>query len=86
MALTLQRKVNESIVIGDDIEIVVVGVRGDNVQIGVSAPRSYPIRRGEIHKIIHRKQVPAESVNGKDSHHTEATDGPVPATEGFSKC
>ena len=46
--LVLRRKVNQSILIGDSIRIVVVGVEGDHVKIGVQAPRTIPVYRSEI--------------------------------------
>ena len=46
--LVLRRKVNQSIVIGDAIRIVVVGVEGDCVKIGVQAPRNVSVYRSEI--------------------------------------
>ncbi len=46
--LILTRKVNESVVIGDDITLTVVGIRGNQVRIGVTAPREVPVFREEI--------------------------------------
>lgn len=46
--LVLNRKPNESIKIGDDIEIVVVSVRGDTVRLGVTAPRDISVHRNEV--------------------------------------
>ncbi|HKL80615.1 MAG TPA: carbon storage regulator CsrA [Mobilitalea sp.] len=47
--LALSRKVNESIIIGNDIEITVLEVKGDQIKLGISAPRSVPIYRKEIY-------------------------------------
>jgi len=47
--LALSRKVNESIVIGNDIEITVLEVKGDQVKLGINAPRAVPIYRKEIY-------------------------------------
>jgi carbon storage regulator len=47
--LTLSRKVDESIMIGNEIEITVLEVKGDQVKIGISAPKSVPIYRKEIY-------------------------------------
>jgi carbon storage regulator len=50
--LVLSRKLNESIKIGQEIEIVVLEVRGDRVKLGFVAPAEVPIHRGEIHDQI----------------------------------
>lgn len=47
--LALSRKVNESIMIGNDIELVILEVKGDQVKIGISAPKSVPIYRKEVY-------------------------------------
>lgn len=47
--LILGRKKNESIQIGDDIEIVVIGIEGDQVKLGINAPKSIDIHRKEIY-------------------------------------
>lgn len=52
--LVLSRKKNESIVINDDITIVVVEIRGDKVRLGVEAPKDVPIHRREVYDAIHR--------------------------------
>jgi carbon storage regulator len=57
--LVLSRKKNESIVINDDITIVVVEIRGDKVRLGVEAPKEIPVHRREVFDAIHRSEVPA---------------------------
>lgn len=47
--LALSRKINESIMIGNDIEITILEVKGDQVKIGINAPKSVPIYRKEIY-------------------------------------
>ncbi len=50
--LVLTRKRDESIMIGDDIKITIVDVRGDQVKIGIEAPRSIPVHREEVYREI----------------------------------
>ena len=50
--LVLSRKKNESIVINNDIRIVVVEIRGDKVRLGVEAPREVPVHRREVYDAI----------------------------------
>ena len=50
--LVLSRKKNESIIIDDQIRIVVVEVRGDKVRLGIEAPREISVHRQEIHDAI----------------------------------
>ena len=57
--LVLSRKKNESIVINDDITIVVVEIRGDKVRLGVEAPKEVPVHRREVFDAIHRGEAAA---------------------------
>jgi len=57
--LVLSRKKNESIVINDDITIVVVEIRGDKVRLGVEAPKEIPVHRREVFDAIHRNEAAA---------------------------
>lgn len=50
--LVLTRKTGESIMIGDDIELKIISVEGDQVKIGIDAPRSVKVYRSEIYKAI----------------------------------
>lgn len=54
--LVLSRKKNESIVINDDITIVVVEIRGDKVRLGVEAPKEVPVHRREVYDAIKRNE------------------------------
>lgn len=59
--LVLSRQKDESIMIGDDVEITIVDVRGDKVRLGVNAPRSISVHRKEIYEAIQREQAEKEN-------------------------
>ena len=59
--LVLSRKKNESIVINDDITIVVVEIRGDKVRLGVEAPKEVPVHRREVYDAIKRSEQSSTS-------------------------
>lgn len=64
--LVLSRKTNESIVINNEITIVVVEIRGDKVRLGVEAPKEVPVHRREVYDAI-KKAVDANNAE-LDSH------------------
>ena len=64
--LVLTRKGNQSIVIGDEIEVVVLEVRGEQVRIGIKAPRNVSVHRKEIYEQIREENVAASEVNPED--------------------
>ncbi len=55
--LVLSRKKNESIIINDNITIVVVEIRGDKVRLGIEAPKEIPVHRNEVYEAIRRGQA-----------------------------
>lgn len=59
--LALARKVNESIMIGNDIEITVLEIKGDQIKLGVKAPESVPIYRKELYVQIQEENKQAGS-------------------------
>ncbi len=68
--LVLSRKKNESIVINNDITIVVVDIRGDKVRLGVEAPKEVPVHRREVYDAIKRaaeEQPQADSTESTES-------------------
>lgn len=69
--LVLSRKKNESIVINDDITIVVVEIRGDKVRLGVEAPKEVPVHRREVYDAIKRSEVEKNSKNAASSGSAE---------------
>jgi carbon storage regulator len=52
--LVLTRKLNESIMIGDDVEICLLEIKGDRIRLGIKAPRSVPVHRKEVYEEIKR--------------------------------
>ena len=54
--LVLSRKKNESIIINNEITIVVVEIRGDKVRLGVEAPKEVPVHRREVYEAIKRHE------------------------------
>jgi carbon storage regulator len=62
--LVLSRKKDESIVLGDDIVIEVISIRGDIVRIGVSAPIDVPILRHELKERLDRERLDRERKGG----------------------
>jgi carbon storage regulator len=63
--LVLSRKKNESIVINNDITIVVVEIRGDKVRLGVEAPKEVPVHRREVYDAIRRNDAQAQQAAGR---------------------
>ena len=67
--LVLSRKKNESIIINDDITIVVVEIRGDKVRLGVEAPKEVPVHRNEVYEAIRRNQQKPDSAEPTVAEH-----------------
>ena len=68
--LALARKVNESIMIGNDIEITILEIKGDQIKIGVKAPKSVPIYRKELYV-----QIQDENKNAGEKVDVDALKG-----------
>ena len=64
--LVLTRKVHQSIVIGDEVEVVVLEVRGEQVRLGIKAPKNVTVHRKEIYEQIHEENVEASQVRPED--------------------
>lgn len=61
--LVLSRQKDESIMIGDEVEITIVDVRGDKVRLGIIAPGSIPVHRRETYDKIQRERAKAGDQN-----------------------
>lgn len=57
--LALSRKINESIMLGNDVEITILEIKGDQVKIGINAPKSVPIYRKELYLQIQQSNMEA---------------------------
>ena len=63
--LILTRRVTELVCIGDEVKIVVLGIKGNQVRLGITAPKSIPVHREEVYERIHATAV-GESTQGVD--------------------
>jgi carbon storage regulator len=61
--LVLSRQRDESIMIGHDIEITIIDIRGDKVRIGVNAPKTVSVHRKEVYEAIERENAAARAAN-----------------------
>ncbi len=76
--LVLSRQRDETIMIGDDIEVTVVDIRGDKVRLGINAPREISVHRKEVYDAIRRENRAAAQVKPEDVSGV-AGKGPAPA-------
>ena len=60
--LVLTRKLNESIQIGDDIEITILSIQGDQIKLGIKAPKDIDVHRKEIYTAIQESNSEAASI------------------------
>jgi carbon storage regulator len=65
--LVLSRQRDESIMIGDNIVVTIVDIRGDKVRLGIDAPTEIPVHRQEIYEAIQRENRRATGVQPKDT-------------------
>ena len=65
--LALTRKKGEALVINNNIEITVLEIRGDQIKIGISAPKDVPVYRKEVYLQIQQEHQAALSIDGLDA-------------------
>ncbi|MCR4946511.1 MAG: carbon storage regulator CsrA [Lachnospiraceae bacterium] len=65
--LALTRKKGESIVLGNDIELVILDIRGDQVKVGISAPKNVPVYRKEIYLQIQEENKAAGDIGNLEA-------------------
>jgi carbon storage regulator len=63
--LILTRRVGETVMIGDDVTITVLGVKGNQVRVGINAPKNVAVHREEIYERIKREQHNSDEVAEK---------------------
>lgn len=69
--LVLSRQKDESIIIGDNVEIVIVDVRGEKVRLGITAPKDITVHRKEVYEAIQREKKEKEEQEKTDKTATE---------------
>ena len=71
--LVLSRQRDESIIIGDNIVVTIVDIRGDKVRLGIQAPKEIPVHRQEVYEAIHREKPPEAPGSVADSTDSESS-------------
>jgi carbon storage regulator len=73
--LILTRRVGETVMIGHEVTVTILGVKGNQVRVGVNAPKSVAVHREEIYERIKREEQGLANSNGNGNvHHHEADD------------
>jgi carbon storage regulator len=69
--LVLSRQRDESIIIGDNIIVTIVDIRGEKVRLGIDAPTEIPVHRREVHEAIQRENLRASQLEPKDARQVD---------------
>jgi len=80
--LVLSRQRDESIIIGDDIVITIVDIRGDKVRLGIQAPKEIPVHRQEVYEAIQKENALKQTRDSGESK--SAAEGSEPSPEAES--
>jgi carbon storage regulator len=73
--LVLSRHRDESIIIGDDIVITIVDIRGDKVRLGIDAPQDIPVHRQEVYEAIQRENQKAAELGATETRQLKRPGG-----------
>lgn len=79
--LVLTRRANQSIMIGDDVVVTVLEVRGDQVRLGIVAPREVDVHREEVYRALHGDQEDSEIDVTDDAPETSGAPGRRPSRD-----
>ena len=72
--LVLSRHRDESIMIGDNVVVTIVDIRGDKVRLGINAPKEIPVHRQEVYEAIQRENRNAAKVQPEDTANLRPND------------
>ena len=79
--LVLSRHRDESIMIGDDVVVTIVDIRGDKVRLGINAPQDVPVHRQEVYEAIKRENRRAATIQPSETRSLAKSKTPDPAPE-----
>jgi len=74
--LVLSRHRDESIMIGDDVVVTIVDIRGDKVRLGIAAPQDIPVHRQEVYEAIKRENERAKKLKSSDTKDPKIEESP----------
>jgi len=80
--LVLSRHRDQSIIIGDDIVVTIVDIRGDKVRLGIDAPTEIPVHRREVYEAIQRENLRAARLEPADTGPLTDDNSAAPSTPG----